>query len=249
MGCPAWDAHLERASAMSLRIPLTRDQTLQTEFHEIERRLRKLEKRTGLEAGGASRVTVLGSSGAGSVNLTPILQRIEALEDLVATLPTEIYQDFGGVGATSNHGLVPAPGTSQPPTGVGQHLLTESGTWGFPHRGLTHVVTPGDENSGSDTVNVLGNLTALGTISAYSVEANGLQVIGTINGEVYVPTDLRGLIQVATDPTRPEDLPDDKINILGDLHVHDVSAVDIECKNLAVYGTAAIVGTIDGGVP
>lgn len=235
---------------MSLRIPLAREQTTPVEFHEIERRLRRLERATGTGVGPNTRVTVIGASGGGTVNLTSILARIEALEDYISTLPNpiETYQDFGGVGATSNHGLVPAPGTSEPPDGLAQHLLTESGTWGFPHRGLLHVVTPGDETSGSDTVNMQGNLTALGTLSGYAVEAGSITVTGTVNGETYVPSNLRGLIQIATEVDQTE-LPDDKIDVLGDLHIHDLSAVDIECRNIAIYGTASITATIDGGVP
>ena len=131
---------------MSLRIPLTPDQTLQTEFHEIERRLRKLEKATGVGI-NSSRVLIAGSSGTGTVNLQPIYDRLNDLEAAIAGLPDPITTDFGGVGPASVHGLVPAPGTAVPPSGVAGHVLLEDGTWGFPFRGLIQVATSGEQTA------------------------------------------------------------------------------------------------------
>jgi hypothetical protein len=232
---------------MALRIPLSPDQTAQVEFHEIERRLRRLEKTLGTNASQGSRITVFGSSGGGSVNLTPILARITALEDAVANISPTTYQDFGGVGATSSRGLVPEPGVPEPPTGVAQHLLTESGEWGFPLRGLIGVATPGDETVGSDTVNLEANLIATGKVVATSLEASEIRAHGIVYGEPEQAR-LRGLVQVATEPGQ-SDIVDDKIAVLADVHMQDLSANRIECMDIAVFGTASITATIDGGVP
>lgn len=166
---------------MSLRVPVEHGQTVQVEFHEIERRLRKLEKRTGIEAGGISRVTVLGSSGAGSVNLTPILARLDALEDALANLPDQDINVFGGVGAASSEGLVPAPGTSEPPTGVANHLLSETGEWDFPLRGLIGVATDGEDVSeGEDVVDVSAGLHVSGNLSASSMIVRHVYAFGYV---------------------------------------------------------------------
>jgi hypothetical protein len=127
---------------VSLRIPLSPDQTLQTEFHEIERRLRKLEKTTGVTA-GSSRVLIAGPSGTGVVNLQPIYDRLNDLEAAINGLPAPVTNDFGGVGSGAVHGLVPSPGIYAPPAGIARHVLLEDGTWGFPFRGLVQVVTSG----------------------------------------------------------------------------------------------------------
>ncbi len=126
----------------------------------------------------ASRVTVIGSSGAGSVNLTPIIARIEALEDFIANLPSQTFNDFGGVGGSANRGLVPTPGTSEPPTGVAQHLLTESGEWGYPLRGLIGVVTSGEQSDpAADVVALQAGLHA-GNVSAGLITAKDVLVYG-----------------------------------------------------------------------
>lgn len=153
---------------MSLRIPLTKDQTLQVEFHEIERRLHRLERRTGMPSGGGptSVQFIGGTTINGSTDLTLINQRLDALEAALAALPEPIeYDDYGLVGPTSAQGLVPETNVPLPPTGVAQHVLTEDHYWGFPQRGLVQVVTPGDETAQTDTVNVLGNLVVTGVIS------------------------------------------------------------------------------------
>ena len=102
---------------MSLRIPLSPDLTLQTEFHEIERRLRKLEKATGTSAGSSVRITTT-NTGAAVVNLQPIYDRLNVLEETLANLPEPVTNDFGAVGAASFHGLVPAPGVPIPKENV-----------------------------------------------------------------------------------------------------------------------------------
>jgi len=155
-----------RTGAVSLRIPLTPDQTLQTEFHEIERRLRKLEKATGVQA-GSSRVLISGSSGGGTTNLQPIYDRLNALEDAINAIPDPVTNDFGGVGPTSAHGLVPAPGVPEPPTGVAGHVLLEDGTWGFALRGLVLVATSGEQTDPPfDVVTILGGLHVAGSVEA-----------------------------------------------------------------------------------
>jgi hypothetical protein len=176
---------------MSLRVPLTPDRTLQVEFHEIERRLRAMERRTGLQ-NSRTTLQIIGGSG-GAVDLKPITDRLNAIEIRLGSVgnPAAAIPDFGGVGPESNRGLVPAPGTAEPPTGVGQHLLTESGEWGFPLRGLVGVATSGVQT----------------------------------------------------------DIPCDRVSILADVHMQDLSATRIECQDIAVYGTAYIQATIDGGVP
>ena len=154
---------------MSLRIPLSPDLTLQTEFHEIERRLRKLEKTTGVTVGGttSTRLLVSNSTTTGTVNLQPIYDRLNDLENAVANLPEPITTDFGGVGVASVHGLVPAPGTAQPPTGVAGHVLLSDGTWGFPFRGLVQVATSGTESDPAlDVITILGGLSVLGSVQA-----------------------------------------------------------------------------------
>lgn len=234
---------------MSLRIPIN-GQTAQVEFHEIERRLRRLERATGTSQGVGSRVTVIGSSGGGTVNLTSILARLDALEDAIANLPPPVtYQDFGGVGATSRRGLVPAPGTASPPAGVSQHLLTEDGEWGFPFRGLMDVTTSG-ETEAADALDVLGGLAILGNLSANDGSLAGLAVHGdiecsdislfSINGAPE-----RGLIQVATEANQTE-YPFDVVDINAALHVAGpVSLGDLVCSDLYVTGDL----TLDGGGP
>ena len=160
---------------MSLRIPLTPDQTLQTEFHEIERRLRRLEKATGVGI-NSSRVLIAGSSGTGTVNLQPIYDRLNDLEAAIAGIPDPITTDFGGVGPASVHGLVPAPGTAVPPSGVAGHVLLEDGTWGFPLRGLVQVATSGSQiDPPYDVLSIQSALSIVGIAS------------GTFTG-FFVPT-------------------------------------------------------------
>jgi hypothetical protein len=165
---------------LSLRIPLTPDQTLQTEFHEIERRLRKLEKETGTSAGSSIRIVNTGG-GTGAVNLQPIYDRIKAIEDNINNLPSPITSDFGGVGPSSVHGLVPAPGVPQPPTGVAGHVLLEDGTWGFPFRGLVSVVTSGAQTDPPyDVVDIATGL-SVGNVQAADIECYNLNVRGAFS--------------------------------------------------------------------
>ena len=155
---------------MSLRIPLTSDQTLQVEFHEIERRLRRLEKTTGTQATSNTTVQFVGGGVTQKVDLKPITDRLDALEDAVTDLadPASVIGDFGGVGSTASRGLVPTPGVPSPPTGVAQHLVTESGSWGFPLRGLMGAVTSGSHTDiATDVIGITSSLTIAGT--AYGV--------------------------------------------------------------------------------
>lgn len=149
---------------MSLRIPLTPDQTLQVEFHEIERRLRRLEKFTKSDS---TSIRVIGTGGTGAADLTSIYNRLAALEAAVAV----DVPNLGPVGAAAQAGLAPSPGLGAPPTGVAQHLLTEDAEWGFPLRGLIGVATSGEQTSPPyDVVNLAAALTvwdvAAGNISA-----------------------------------------------------------------------------------
>jgi hypothetical protein len=165
---------------LSLRIPLTPDQTLQTEFHEIERRLRKLEKTTGVTPGGSVRIVTSGGSSGTTVNLQPIYDRLNDLESAIANLPEPVNNDFGGVGPSSVHGLVPAPGVPQPPTGEAGHVLLEDGSWGFPFRGLISVATSGEQTSPPyDIVDVTAALQAQ-TISAGDTNVANLYTHGVV---------------------------------------------------------------------
>lgn len=149
---------------MSLRIPLTSDQTLQVEFHEIERRLRRLEKATTSET---TSIRVIGSGGTGAADLTSIYNRLAALEAAVAL---EV-PNLGPVGLAAQAGLAPSPGLGLPPTGVAQHLLTENATWGFPFRGLIGVETSGEQTDPPyDVVNLQAALT-VGHVSAGNIVA------------------------------------------------------------------------------
>lgn len=167
---------------MSLRIPLTSDQTLQTEFHEIERRLRKLEKTTGVTVSQ----TVLRSSGtsSGTVNLGPIYDRLTALETALVALGSfgiDDLPDFGGVGATEARGLVPTPGFAEPPTGVAQHLLTESGEWGFPLRGLIGVSTSGEQTDPPyDVVDLSAGVHIAGPVAVGELLVSMARVVGLL---------------------------------------------------------------------
>lgn len=226
---------------MTLRIPLTKDQTLQTEFHEIERRLRKLEKATGTASSSTVRIIQSGGGGSTTVNLTPIIARLDALEATVAAIPDTDFSEFGGVGETSDRGLVPAPGTSLPPTGIAQHLLTESGEWGFPLRGLIDVVTPGDATSAADILDIQGSLVVVGHLSAGDVTCS--QVI--LPGDSYqLRSDQRGLLAIATEEGQTA-LPYDVVDINGGLHAGHAQFSSIEVVNLHVYGEL----DLDGGVP
>jgi hypothetical protein len=166
---------------MSLRIPLSPDQTLQTEFHEIERRLRKLEKATGVTA-GSSRVLIAGNSGTGVVNLQPIYDRLNDLEDALAGLPAPVTNDFGGVGSGAIHGLVPSPGIYAPPTGIARHILLEDGTWGFPFRGLVQVVTSGSQTDLAYDVLDINAALHLISMSAADITCGNFTVLGTTTG-------------------------------------------------------------------
>ena len=165
---------------MSLRIPLTSDQTLQTEFHEIERRLRKLEKTTGVTVSQ----TVLRSSGtsSGTVNLGPIYDRLTALETALVALGSfgiDDLPDYGLVGATETRGLVPTPSFAEPPTGVAQHVLTEDNYWGFPLRGLIGVSTSGEQTDPPyDVVDVAAGMHVSGPIAVGEILIGTARVIG-----------------------------------------------------------------------
>jgi len=229
---------------VSLRIPLTSDQTLQVEFHEVERRLRRLEHRTGVTvAGSVTTIQTFGSGGNGSApNLNPILARLDAIETALANLPEMDDIDFpvfGGVGGTSSSGAVPEPGTHLPPTGVADHVLKEDATWGFPLRGLVQVTTPGDTTFAADNVNVLGSVGLAGDLSADEVDCRRVLTIDgvSLEGDSYqLRSDLRGLVALATDGTQTQP-PYDVVDINAGLHTHGILAADIECHDLRVYGT------------
>ena len=164
---------------MSLRIPLSPDQTLQTEFHEIERRLRRLEKQTGVNAGNTP-IQVLGGGG-GVTNLQPLITRIEALETVVAAIPDPDDFDisvFGAVGPSSSTGIVPEPGVAVPPTGLAQHVLTEEAEWAFPLRGLAAVVTSGEQTDPPYDVMDINAALHVGHVSAAEI------VCKSIDGEI-----------------------------------------------------------------
>jgi len=168
---------------VTLRVPLGGDQTLQVEFHEIERRLRALEgKVLGVSRPGVtSTLTVIGGA---ATNLQPIEERLSSLETIVAELEANPEVDvsaipvFGAVGSTSAKGLVLEPGQREPPTGLAEHVLKEDATWGFPYRGLVRVATPGTQTEPpSDVVNVHGSLSArhleVSDIECYNLHVHG----------------------------------------------------------------------------
>ena len=168
---------------MSLRIPLTSDQTLQVEFHEIERRLRKIEKGLGVNAGSTSVIRVSGGSGGTStVNLQPIYDRLDVIETTLLDLAaTPAIVDYRVVGASSAAGLVPDPGVSEPPTGVAQHVLTEDNEWGFPLRGLIGVATSGEQTDlPYDVVDVSAALHVEGPLSVADMLVVTARVIGLL---------------------------------------------------------------------
>jgi len=157
---------------LSLRIPLSPDQTLQTEFHEIERRLRRLEKSLGASGGSTTTIRVTGGGGGGAgVDLQPIEERLSALEATVASLDAAAEVPvFGAVGEDARRGLVPAPESAGPPDGVADDVLLEDATWGFPLRGLVGVTTDGTTDA-TDCVEVLGGLHVNSSLSADEVVA------------------------------------------------------------------------------
>ena len=166
---------------MSLRIPLTSDQTLQVEFHEIERRLRKIEKGLGVNAGSTSIIRVSGGSGGGpAVNLQPIYDRLDVIETTLLDLAaTPAIVDYKVVGASSAAGLVPDPGVSEPPTGVAQHVLTEDNEWGFPLRGLIGVSTSGEQTDlPYDVVDVAAGMHVSGPIAVGEILIGTARVVG-----------------------------------------------------------------------
>lgn len=177
---------------MSLRIPLTNDQTLQTEFHEIERRLRKLEKATGVTV--SQTVLRTSTSSSSGVNLQSVYDRLTALEAAVTALGSfgiDDLPDFGGVGATESRGLVPTPGYAVPPTGVAQHVLTEDNEWGFPLRGLIHVGTSGEQTDPPYDVVSIDAAVQAGHLQVGDVECFGLNVNGDIEYRDTFYDDLR----------------------------------------------------------
>jgi hypothetical protein len=181
---------------MSLRIPLGVDQTTQVEFHEIERRLRKLERAVG-QAAGNTTVRVIGSgNGSAGVNLQPLLDRITALENAVAGLGgSDDLPELGPVGSEAQAGIAPDPGIAEPPTGVAQHLLTEDATWGFPLRGLVGVETSGEQTEPPyDVVNLNAALHA-GHMSTSNMECFNLHIHGDVLYEDSYFEDLRFPVQ------------------------------------------------------
>jgi hypothetical protein len=168
---------------MTLRVPLGGDQTLQTEFHEIERRLRRLEKIT-IGIGGqrpGSTISVINSGGPG-VNLTPIIERIEALELAIQGAEDEFNLDniptLGPVGPSSVRGLAPDPGLRPAPTGLASHVLHEDAEWSYPYRGLIRVGTSGEHTDPPhDVLNLHGALHAqgasLGNVECYDLHTHG----------------------------------------------------------------------------
>lgn len=174
---------------MSLRIPLTPDQTLQVEFHEIERRLRRLEKAGKSDA---TTVRIIGGGGTGSADLTSIYNRLAALEAAVGdTLEVDDIPNLVGVGSGAQKGLAPSPGLAEPPTGVAQHLLTEDATWGFPLRGLIGVATSGEDVAlPYEIVDVSAGLHVAGPLAV------GDLLVGTARIMVLVPN---GILAVCED--------------------------------------------------
>jgi hypothetical protein len=170
---------------MALRIPLTPDQTLQTEFHEIERRLRRLERATGTSV-GTTNLRVIGG-GSGTVNLQPILDRLDALEQQVADMgdPASEIPDFGAEGPTAMRGLVPSPGSPTSPTGISGQVLISNATWGYPFRGLVSVVTSGDQTDPAiDVLCIEAGLQVGGSLHAANIVARDVNVFGylKVNG-------------------------------------------------------------------
>jgi len=162
---------------VSLRIPLTPDQTLQVEFHEIERRLRRLEKAQGNAASGS--VRIVSGGGSTSVDLTSIYARLDALE--AGIIGVDDIPNLTGVGSAAQKGLAPSPGLAEPPTGVAQHLLTEDATWGFPLRGLIGVSTSGEQTDlPYDVVDVLAALHVTGPLSVADLLSITVRVTGLL---------------------------------------------------------------------
>lgn len=172
---------------MSLRIPLAPDQTLQTEFHEIERRLRKLERATGVSV--VTTIRVAGGGGSTPVvNLAPLIARIEALEAAIGEVDLDDLPNLGPVGPTAQKGLAPSPGLYAPPTGVAEHVLTEDAVWGFPVRGLMQVVSSGDETVSEDRLAVLGSLHLNGGLSADEIVGRKVTILGPLIVSGYLAT-------------------------------------------------------------
>jgi hypothetical protein len=174
---------------MALRIPLTHDQTLQTEFHEIERRLRKLE--TAAAKIGTNSSVILGSGGTGSPSLGSVYARLTALEQALAALGAVTVPELGPVGASAQAGIAPDPGLYAAPTGVAEHVLKEDATWGFPFRGLVQVGTSGEQTQPPyDVLNVFGGL-QVGDVTAADVELFNLYINGDIEYRDSYWDDLR----------------------------------------------------------
>ena len=171
---------------MALRIPLSPDMTLQTEFHEIERRLRRLERNLGTGAGESHITVVAGSSGGGpqpaaAVDLSAIYARLDALEDTVATLDTASIPVFMPAGSSSAQGIVPDPGNAAAPVGLEEHLLKEDATWGFPLRGLVKVAKGTDDvTTLREVLDVLGGLHVAGDLTAADLEIFNLHTHGYV---------------------------------------------------------------------
>lgn len=176
---------------MSLRIPLTPDQTMQVEFHEIERRLRKLERQIGKGTGGDTYISVSGGGlTGGRVPSTPttitehdmelLLDRVAVLEDAVANLDTSEVPVFKEAGPGAARGIVPSPEAVTPPTGMTAEYLEEDATWSYPYRGLIHIATAGDETIGTDILNVAGALHVAGDLTAADLAVFDLHTYGDI---------------------------------------------------------------------
>lgn len=229
---------------MSLRIPLTKDQTLQTEFHEIERRLRKLERQTGVTVGSngtTSNTTFQTIVQGGATNLDAIYARLAVIEEALRNLsiPEANLPELGPAGPDAQAGIAPDPGTGVPPTGVAQHLLVEDATWGFPFRGLMGVTTVGDSSGpGQDAINVEGTLNVNADLTANRIEARSVTTLEgvTLESDTYqLSSDERGLVRSVTDGTQTQP-PCDVVSVLAGLHCGDVMASDVVCHSLYTYG-------------
>jgi len=180
---------------LSLRIPLTNDQTLQTEFHEIERRLRKLEKSLG--RGGTTTILSMGGGGGGNVlaaptvDLSQIEDRLSTLETIVDGLDAVTIPVFGPVGTNASSGIVPSPEQSDPPSEIADQYLQEDTTWSFPLRGLVFNATNGVADIDTHEVVDLHGGLHVGAVSASDVMTGDLHVFGSLFYEQQTWDDLR----------------------------------------------------------
>lgn len=157
---------------MSIRIPRgTEYDSVDTQaaFRDIEQQLEELKR------GNAPVSTTTGAD-------PELLARIERLEGLLHFNSDK--HTFVGSGPQSSAGLVPSPGV----TADSESVLLENGSWGYPVRGLVRAVTTlgavGDQQAGSDVVDVLGNLAVLGDISGTIGNFSDLNVPGRPSARV-----------------------------------------------------------------